>query len=328
MFSWAGRSKVTEPSLLGFGKVPAIAEFVRFGARHPIATSHEDWLVKATEWAAGRRASRWPAEFDSAPAQAFVLRASGDPTSLIVGVVRPSRDSVGRRFPLVFGAVVPAKPIASSPFLAPLLFGAFFGQADVGLVQAARASSLAEFQQCLGRIELPDLARVEQVASGYGDWAQHASAWELFERTFEQSPIDRAEHALHSILDATAPFHGQEAPPTSLSVRLPLGADNAPMAAFWLDCVRLAAGWKQSVPGFFASRCAPGGSILVQLGDLAPSSVLADVWLPDTTSEHVYDLTVSTQDVPTFLTPLPQELSDALADPECTVAEVVATLTT
>jgi type VI secretion system protein ImpM len=321
MFSWVGRAKDPAPSVLGFGKVPAAAEYVRCGPKTEAASDFEDWLVGAIEWAAGSRAQRWKAEHDNAPVQSFLYR-TGVENQLIAGVARPSRDSVGRRFPLVIAVHMAARPFAGSVHLVPMLLSGFFQRATGLLMVASRAKSAAEFEDTVRKLDVPDFGRLEDLASQYHAWTRDTPAWEWLEGLFELTPVDAAEHALHVVMDAAAPFRGKEAPRTSLSVRLPLPRPAEPAScSFWLDIVRLASGWKQTVPGFFAAE---GRSVLVQLGEPAHGSVLADVWMPDAGSDYVCD--ASAISAGNLITPMPERVRAAVQDPCSSLADILAAM--
>lgn len=320
MFSWMGWSKDPAPSILGFGKVPATAEYVRCGPKTDAAMDFEQWLTGAIEWAAGCRADRWKAEHDNAPVQCFLYRSSKE-NQLITGVLRPSRDAVGRRFPLVIAIHVPSRPLFSGLHLTPMLLAGFFQRATSLLDVAARVRSSSEFQGVIDRLEIPDTKKIEVLSGRYEAWARETLAWDFFEQLFQDVPVDAAQRALHIVLDAAAPFKGKESPRTSLSIRFPL-PPNAKSGvqdyAFWLDIVRLASGWKQTVPGYFASE---GKSVLVQLGEPAHDSLLADAWVPDPASDYVCDTRVVGSGK--LITPLPDKLRATLEDPSSTLADVL-----
>jgi hypothetical protein len=125
-------------------------------------------------------------------------------------------------------------------------------------------------------------------------------------------------NAVQTIVTATTPFKGKEAPQSHLGVRAPLGASPESSAAWWIDLVRSASGWSGTVPTFFWPL--GGTSALVQLGIDAPPSVLLDVWLPTPDSDHVCDLGAGTESGG----PLSEPLQSALADDGTTLAALVS----
>lgn len=96
--------------------------------------------------------------------------------------------------------------------------------------------------------------------------------------------------------------------------------------SLWLDVVRRSAGWKATIPSWFARTESPE-SILVQLGDTPPPSVLADVWDPESASDAVCDLTHKTDlDPARLITPFPPKASALIADPASSLSDLLAQL--
>ncbi|HEU4534544.1 MAG TPA: hypothetical protein VFS00_10520, partial [Polyangiaceae bacterium] len=57
--------------------------------------------------------------------------------------------------------------------------------------------------------------------------------------------------------------------------------------AFWVDLVRQAARWQRTVPSVL---WCPDDSIVLQLGDELPSSLLGDCWVEGAASEQLFSL--------------------------------------
>ncbi len=332
MFPWGNRARqVPEkpppsgPAINAFGKVPGLPEYVRAGPPSAVSAAVEEWFVSATEWGAHYRAARWKAEFDAGNPQWFVLHAPGDSSVIIAGVAVPSHDSVGRRFPLALFALLPSQTLLYSAHLAPALFRDFFDDATSILRALSGAKSPADFAQLAERLGLPDTSTVPHLDSSWRYWAE-TPALDLFETIFPELPVDSAQAALHAILDAASPFRGTESPRTSLGLRLPLSPRNPVMsAAFWLESIRLCAGWTQTVPAWFAPEFSSARSILVQLGDQPPPSAIADLWMPDESVDQVCDLTRPHQlKTASFSLPLPATLAAIVRDPDSSVASVLA----
>ena len=88
-----------------YGKHPAFGDFI--GAGLPQATQErlESWLNAMLADLRVGWAAAWEASFDAAPALFFWIggRVAGD--AALCGVMVPSQDKVGRRFPLLAGAM-------------------------------------------------------------------------------------------------------------------------------------------------------------------------------------------------------------------------------
>lgn len=90
-----------------FGKMPAHGDFVRRGdLPASFCAPWDAWLqagIAAARAAIGEE--RWESVWDAAPAWRFALPAGACGPDAAAGVLLPSRDAVGRRFPLTLAAV-------------------------------------------------------------------------------------------------------------------------------------------------------------------------------------------------------------------------------
>src|SRR4051812_48605180 len=118
------------PRSCAFGKVPRVGDFIRARADHASVIALEAWVTDGMGWAHTRRRT-WAEDYGRGSARAFVFRppAKVQQDTVVVGVLRPSHDAVGRLFPLMFGATNDAAPFATAPHLLPLLLGDFLEQA-------------------------------------------------------------------------------------------------------------------------------------------------------------------------------------------------------
>jgi len=86
-----------------FGKIPSRGDFVKGAGQHQLITLLDRWASRAME--AMSEDSRWKIAYDDANAVDFLFVGARSRIS-IVGHLRPSRDSSGRRFPLITAAMV------------------------------------------------------------------------------------------------------------------------------------------------------------------------------------------------------------------------------
>lgn len=96
-----------------YGKHPAKGDFVEYGVPPALLRVLEGWLDKALAEARESLGPAWEQVWPEAPHLCFWLGEAiwGEP---VAGVLAPSRDRVGRRFPLVWlasGADVPPPPV-------------------------------------------------------------------------------------------------------------------------------------------------------------------------------------------------------------------------
>lgn len=305
MFGFFSKGRTEIGRVEGFGKVPALGDFVRTPSPSGEMMAFERWLTQAMETGEARVGAAWKRAFAEGAPHAFVWSGTLEKKTrgLLVGVVVPSTDSVGRSFPVVISAPMPLAAFGASSHLAPLLLHGFFQHAAAAAGRAARTRSQAEFHAQVSSVPPPSLDGVAPALARYGAWAKSQLAPELWASVFGEDAERATRSALYLVVESTAAYRGQEAPPLTLGLRVPLGADAPSSAALWLDLVRSAAGWKTTVPTLFISLTAAPRA-LIQLGAEAPASVLADLYLPNADSNAVCDLTRATK--------MPSELPSAV----------------
>jgi type VI secretion system protein ImpM len=177
-----------------FGKLPGAGDFVVRGFDRPLVaalTSWTDMLVSHLKLGAG---DEWTAVFDRLQPVAWVAGAGVCGAAPFAGLIRPSMDRVGRRYPLIVGLSLPpdarVAPTASAgqgwfDYLDGLVYDAW----SPGLGAEALAAALAEAPP------FPEVARdVSMIAEPVkgGGWHVRWSG--------ETRPRDLAAY----LLDATA----------------------------------------------------------------------------------------------------------------------------
>lgn len=122
-----------------FGKVPAHGDFVRRGLPTSFVGPWDTWLQDGMATARDRLGARWAQAWDGAPPWRFALPAGACGPDAVAGVMLPSEDMVGRRFPITLAALLP--PGQSLP--APAWFAALEAAALAGRAGQADADALA-----------------------------------------------------------------------------------------------------------------------------------------------------------------------------------------
>lgn len=286
----------------------------------------EAWVTDGMGFAHTRRRG-WASDFGRGTAHAFVYRppAKSPQDTIVVGVLRPSHDAVGRLFPLMFGATTDAAPFASAPHLLPLLLGDFLEQAGYSSLRADTIQQPSQLEAHVASLP-PPVFDARAAHDDYTMFAHGTGIGTALGAVFGEHWSFRAPHAINTILQALEPVRGREPPETRLSLRLPLGAAGTAAVAFWLDVVRASARWQRTVPSFF--WCIDAGSLLLQLGD-TPSASLAELWSPDEDADLTCDLVTSTStiDPNRVLEALPRNVAAALYNPNTSVHAFVTALT-
>ena len=197
MFGLLGRKTRTEVGAVGgFGKIPALGDFVRTPSPSAEMLAFESWLTRAMETGEARHGSSFRDAFAAGPAHAFLWSGSLDKKNrgLVAGVIAPSHDAVGRRFPIVVGAPLPSAPLAAQPHTAPLVLFDFFLHAAAAISRAAHTRSQADFHAQVTSTPAPSLENASALAARYGTWAQgrrEARSASAPKRAFQMSAARR-----------------------------------------------------------------------------------------------------------------------------------------
>ncbi|NKE46919.1 type VI secretion system-associated protein TagF [Roseomonas frigidaquae] len=96
------------------GKLPAHGDFLRRALPEDFAVPWDDWLQAGlAALREGLDDTAFAAAWDATPAWRFLLPAGACGASRVAGVILPSEDLVGRRYPLTLAALLP--PASPAP---------------------------------------------------------------------------------------------------------------------------------------------------------------------------------------------------------------------
>ncbi|HTQ05821.1 MAG TPA: type VI secretion system-associated protein TagF [Polyangiaceae bacterium] len=306
------------------GKVPYVAEFVRaHGGDHGLA-GYDAWVAESFEWALGHAGRAFPDAFASGGVHAFALRADANADELVAGVVGPSADSAGRRFPLtVAGSVRAGDALVARPEVTPLVFESLWAAAGE-LWSPARSGEVSDLRAAAAGFRPASDLGVDEALGLYAEWAARVRVSELWESIGLEAA--GAGDCLRLFVAAVEPFRGVERPETRLSLRLPLGRAGGVALCFWIDALRRNLRWRRTVPSFFWWHESDRGAALVHLGT-PPRATLAELFLPSDTRDEVCDLSSGERSSdPSALPPLADSILGVLGRPGATVAELLASL--
>ena len=324
MFDFLKRSRGDIGKVEAFGKIATLGDFVRTPSPSEQILAFEGWLARAMERGEERGVNAFKEAFLAGPTIGFIWSGPLEKKNraLVGGVIHPSVDAVGRRFPIVIAAPLPQALFEKRPHATALVMHEFFVEAEAAAVRAKSAQSAAEFQAAVIGVHSPRM-NIDGIVTAYDDWTVRSRASDLWQQLFGDDAERGARWALYMIVEAMRPYRGQELPPLALGMRVPLGPDRRHTSALWIDLVRSAAGWKSTVPSaFFPLSGAQSG--LIQLGGEAPATVLEDLYTPDADRESVCDATPA----PTSKMPssMPDPVARATASDGALLRDVVAEL--
>ncbi len=203
----------------------------------------DEWIQQGLAAAEAKRGPAWAPPYAAGEVWAFIFRPPRGVNIRegLVGVMKPSVDAVGRRFPLVICSSALSQCVVPWPHVLPMGFGDFLDRAATVLLESDAITGVAEMQNALLRIPEPVPGDSEPAAHEYEAWASYTPLQNAWAVIYGHGDNVSPPRAIHTIAEALAPFRGEEAPNTKLSLRLPLGAGGVAAAAFWIDIIRQSA---------------------------------------------------------------------------------------
>jgi type VI secretion system protein ImpM len=263
-----------------FGKIPARPDFVRERFAGPSAQRLDQWLVKSVETLHAARATL-------PPVMVRFAFSSPDTSSYIVGVLSPSRDQVGRDFPVAVFSHMPAAAIAEQVLGVPLAFGAFLGAAEALIreVPALEASEVLARLDQLPSVQAPELHGATQRAL---EALRESDAREHLERVLGDADGSAPAYAYYT---AAAAIRASSAS-NAVVLDCPIAIDIDLLA--WLKLVSGFARGRDPISFFWTE--APEPRLLIALG--APSTqVLSFISDPAHSSARLWPLTTRRSEV-------------------------------
>jgi type VI secretion system ImpM family protein len=283
VFGW---KKTLKPTVFALGKMAGHPEFL--AAPDALATSLDRWLDSGWQAAHGLHGDAWDRAFAEGTTYGFLWSHGSKAGEVTCGVLAPSVDSIGRRYPFLVGSRLPSARLERGWSLMPLAAGAFLDEAHA-LMLETRASPLpvAELSQRLFHLVAPSSEDVDGADEAHTAWSAATSVEAAWSTIFSDEPLASAGRALGWVVEALRPWVGREWPATSLLLRLPMGEGGPAAAVVWFEIVRTILRWRQTVPTAFWA--AEGSSLLLGIGPPTPA-MLGELWWQDADDDQVMDV--------------------------------------
>ena len=294
-------------SVVAMGKIPGHPEFLSNRTAREPEESFDGWLEAGMGLAGHRYGAAWTSAFELGAVQGFVWRAprASRCDTLLCGVMFPSRDSVGRHYPLAVVCDVPQAVVTRAPHVVPLAFGGFLERAHDAAADFATLAP-ADLAARLVGLGPPSDDDVARAAADYETWSNETPVESGWSAVFADHPVERSRAVIEDLRTLTAAVRGVEAPAQAVSIRLPLGEGGPASAVLWLDVVRRLCGWNSTVPSTFWA--VTDGSLVIALGDAEPG-VLSALWYRDPAGENVCEVGATVDAPPASMAPGSQRLS-------------------
>ena len=261
-----------------FGKIPAKGDFVRHQVADDAARSFEQWVQESNDMLRGA-GGELPTD-----AIRVVFTPPGSSKTVIAALV-PSRDKVGRKFPIVIFALMPSEHAATHFAALPVAWAAFL-EAAVSLGRQSESMELDALRSAVNG--LPSVG-MEQLghAKGICDRAlSHPVQPEVHARLFSAREGSHL-YAYHTFLTACADAAKSEPGKASTVLDCPIHVDTDLFV--WLELTRRVFGFPKAPPACFWVED-PAPRLLLSLGP-APLQMLQFLANPDMENQRLWPLT-------------------------------------
>lgn len=281
-----------------FGKLPNRADFVRINASHPAVVEFDGLIQRAIEQAANGPAK---SETSALTAPIDFQYVSRDERHVLAGVLMPSQDQSGRRYPLVAAAILPCQSIDGYLPVSPIAYEVFFDGLRDQVINAVENSveALSCRQFLENSLRVYDSADDDlQLASSVVDRFMSVETVRRMDDLLVSGPCPASlQQTLLNVAFYQAYLQRFDNRSTNQLILLPLSAhkgEQGLIASSWLALVsalwttnRLGLAWRGSYlfvrrPGMAAQLVASVGSIpdsfgTVMLGGEIEPSMLLDL---------------------------------------------------
>ncbi len=310
---------MANPRIGVFGKLPSAGDFVAHNASSPAARAYQDWIVGEVENLAAKRK-----HLPAVPVKFLIRDALG--SSACIGAFAPSRDRVGREFPLAVFATVDL-PVAVHRF--PSLPVAYAGYLDgiARLVSEAPGQNLdvATVMLRADMAMLPDPVALEDARTWTHQALDATGGATILEALFGAVSDGVQFHGMHMFTTACAHVRGGDPGPASIVLDCPCTDDV--QLVFWLRLAYELLEFRRAPPSIVWTG--PGGPLsrlLVCLG--APPAGLVHFVADSTiTAERLWPMrTMSPGAIETGRRGLSPGRLRALMQPPATASELLASL--
>ena len=295
-----------------YGKLPFHGDFIRHRAALPEVDALDEWIqsgILALRQAAG---TGWEAAFDAAPPLRFLYAPKGA-ARVLGGVLAPSRDRAGRRFPfLVFAGPLEARAAAGEPTQLPALLSSFMDRAED---LALRGWNGLDLKALPARVDALASPAPEAVAArtACAEFASTTTAGAFWSALFGAADDPRRFLLLENLAETLA---GRAVPRFVLRFP-PSGGETA--VAFWLETARRLSRGGVELP-VLAAWSSRGASLIY---DALLSKYFLPVFQPDRDSETLFRLAGETLPDEARLRRARDRWSPLLEDPALPLASLL-----
>lgn len=265
-----------------FGKVSTAGDFVAHNAGSAVGRALQEWLVGEVEQLAGKRK-----HLPAVPVKFLFRDASG--AGACIGAFAPSRDRVGREFPLCAFTYVDM-PVATHRYPSlPVAYEAFLESAAAVVAEASPA--MLDLPAVLARIDaiaVPGPTQLEDARTWTHQALDATGGQTILEALFGPLAQAGGMHGVHMFTTACAQVRGGDPGRAAIIMDCPCTDDV--QLVFWLRMAQELLAWQRAPPSiFWSGPGGPGSRLLVCLG-APPMGVLHYLADPTVAAEKLWPI--------------------------------------
>jgi type VI secretion system protein ImpM len=271
-----------------FGKVPTRGDFVKGNGQHQLIGTLDRWVSLSMEQLS--EDPRWKTAYDNAPSVDFAFVGPRSRIS-VVGHLKPSQDSSGRRFPFITATTIERDDslmFRCAPAGLAHSFGTLANIAEAGV-------SGAEVGQILADLELVNCASdfdLAQQADPLGNFVRRTSIETLGEILAPPQSPDRVRRIILALGVLMRPALGQGSVSINKEIAFPLPADERYrnlVAGLWLYLVSAFLRKTAVELQLVISRQSEASRLVLGFNGASPGTLLSLVF-PEANAENTISL--------------------------------------
>lgn len=312
-----------------FGKLPAYPDFVRKNAGGPLARALDNWVQEGVAQMNVQGDEGWKERFDAGSGKNFLYHTD-DPSRILVGVLMPSRDQGGRRYPFSLFANAGSGRNGQHVHLLPEAYAVFLQAATRLLADPARAVGELNSGKAAGLATvLPqNLYDFDRRYKQYIELKKMADFWS---ETIG-GPVEPTKYLLmRNLLSTLAPLRGKDVRKFELCLALPVSATFAArgfqIAVYLAMCRRMLGQPVNSLVGFWDTAPTVGRTRLYLFFRPPGPRYLFSLFDPASAGEVIWDMaTIGADQAAEIRGKLPAEIVALLDNADLSIETFLARL--
>lgn len=261
-----------------YGKIPAQPDYVMANLTDPVSLVLSEWIDRGFEDLAA-------AGFPFPPYYTRFVFTAPTLSSAAVGVIGPSQDQIGRRFPFAIFHTISVSTVLKSLAAIAVSYTGFYREVSLLLDEIPNLSQHDVFERYRA-LQPPTQGQIAEAGKDAGQALIEAGAQDFANRLFGDPAQGKQNYAYNTFMIAAldAAKHPTATAPTVLEC--PVAVDIDLLA--WLDLAQRVLGWRDQAPSFFWA-VEPTPRLLIALGS-APKQIVRYLADPACSSSKLWPL--------------------------------------